>query len=128
MTTKKESTRILLLEDHPLHREMVVDELQDSGFDVRAAKDTASVRKMIRDFKPDLLLFDIMLYGNKIEVAELVRDLRATLPLRDVPVLFVTAYPDVFQDLVEGISNSQVLKKPFDFEELKVTMRRMILR
>jgi len=116
----KEGTKILLLEDNPIHREVLFDGLEDAGATVRKAESVVEARSALMSFVPDLLLFDIVLGDNRAEVLQFVDELRRRERLRDVPVLLVTAYlEEVSQEvLLRGIPETAVLAKPFTFDDL----------
>ena len=63
-----------------------------------------------------LLVLDVHMPGaTGLDVYDIVRDHPA---LRDIPVLFVTANPDLALDTVPGAAPHWVLAKPFDVDEL----------
>ena len=118
-----DAPKILLVEDHPLHRELVFDELQDLNFDVQKAETPSEALKILEVFRPHLFLFDIVIQGNKISMIDMVRSLQTRPEFKRVPVIFVTAYQKEISNLIEGIPNSEVLAKPFPFEVLVQKMR-----
>lgn len=119
----KNTTRILLLEDNPIHREILADELRDYGCDVRSAKNLGLAKTILDDFTPDLFLLDIVLAGNKVEVIEMVKSLRGSTKYENTPVVFVTAYHKDIVEMVSGIARSTVLDKPFSFEDLVASVK-----
>jgi OmpR family response regulator RpaB len=61
MSVTKKPKKILVVEDELAMREIVVDKLQTSGFNVIQAEDGAEAIKMIDKENPDLVLLDLML-------------------------------------------------------------------
>jgi CheY-like chemotaxis protein len=61
MANIKKQKKILVAEDELAMREIVVEKLQSSGFDVSQAEDGAIAVKMFEKVKPDLILLDLMM-------------------------------------------------------------------
>lgn len=81
--------KILIAEDEPFIVESLSFLLSREGYDVQAVNDGAQVLEKARTLKPDLLILDIMLpAANGFEI---LRDIRATDALTDMPVLALTA-------------------------------------
>ena len=103
-------TRVLIIEDEPIIAMDLRMLIQDCGHEVIgiAATEADAVR-LAAEHNAGLILADINLGrgGNGIRA---VRDI---LSRSDVPVIFVTAYPE---DLLtaEGIEPAFVMRKPFD--------------
>jgi two-component system phosphate regulon response regulator PhoB len=51
--------RIAIIEDEPQIQQMYLMKLKSAGFDVAAAEDGQKGLKLIKDFKPDLVLLDL---------------------------------------------------------------------
>jgi two-component system cell cycle response regulator DivK len=82
--------RVLLVEDHPLNRELAEAILTRAGYEVLVAQDGESGLAAARNEKPDLILMDIELPG--LDGLEATRRLKADPTLRLIPVLALTAY------------------------------------
>ena len=85
---------ILIVDDQPHLQELLCEELADEGYGVEGAGDAESVRRHIRDSKPDLVLLD--LYLNGFEGWDLLSDIKSKYP--KLPVLIVTAYDNYADD------------------------------
>jgi len=106
------SAVVLVVEDEPDVRMVVVDMLEDIGYTVLAAADGASGLKILdSETRVDLLVSDVGLPGgiNGRQLADAARQRRS-----DLKVLFITGYSEVFMAssglLGEGM---QVITKPF---------------
>ena len=55
---------ILVVEDEPLVREIIVSELEDAGYEVLEAADGAAALALLREARVDLLFTDIRLPGE----------------------------------------------------------------
>lgn len=84
------SARILVVEDHPLSRELVVELLEPEGYEVLQARTAEEGMRLARDERPDLILMDFRLPGmNGVEAA---RSLKADAATEKIPVVLLTAH------------------------------------
>jgi two-component system phosphate regulon response regulator OmpR len=122
------SGRLLVVDDDPGVRAMLVEYLGGHRYDVRAAESGAAMRAEIERDLPDLILLDIRMPGE--DGLTLARFLRERY---DVGIIMVTASSDVV-DRVVGleIGADDYVAKPFDPRELlarvKSVLRRMHAR
>src|SRR4051794_12902423 len=82
--------RVLLVEDHPLNRELAEAVLADAGYEVLIASDGEAGLAAAFSAHPDLILMDIELPG--LDGLEATRRLKADASTRAIPVLALTAY------------------------------------
>jgi two-component system, cell cycle response regulator DivK len=82
--------RVLLVEDHPLNRELAEAVLADAGYEVLIASDGEAGLAAAYSTHPDLILMDIELPG--LDGLEATRRLKADATTRAIPVLALTAY------------------------------------
>ncbi|MGD2085570.1 MAG: response regulator [Candidatus Aminicenantes bacterium] len=117
---KKTKVKILLLEDNPIHREVLFDGLEDAGYEVRKARNADAADKILEEFKPDLFLFDIVIENIKSAGYQFAKKLRTNPEFQSVPVLFISAHMDIMhkEKIFPPDSNEHTLKKPFDFDQL----------
>jgi DNA-binding NarL/FixJ family response regulator len=83
--------KILIVEDDALLARLIADALSDMDFEVATASDTASARKQIAKFDPDLLLLDLAL-GDGPTGVHLAHALHKDRP--DIAILVLTKYSD----------------------------------
>lgn len=80
--------RILLCDDDPVLCNFVNSVLSANGFHVRIINDPMQVMDAIEEFKPDLLLLDVIMPGmTGYEVCRMIRETPAT---RALPIIFLT--------------------------------------
>ncbi|HWF09641.1 MAG TPA: response regulator, partial [Bryobacteraceae bacterium] len=84
--------RVLLVEDDPLIREIVVEALRDAGFDVIQAADGEEALTWCRQRVADVLVTDIRLPG-KIDGWQIAECCREQDPF--LPVIYATGYSPV---------------------------------
>ena len=83
-------TRILLIEDNELNRDMLRRRLERRGFSLRVAVDGASGLAAARAERPDLILMDIRL--PDMDGLDMAKTLKAGADTRDIPLIALTAH------------------------------------
>jgi len=82
-------TKILLVEDNELNRDMLSRRLSRRGYEVEVAVDGAQGIEKARALTPDLILMDVGLPG--IDGLEATRRLKAEPGTRAIPIVALTA-------------------------------------
>lgn len=77
--------KILLVEDDKFFREFYAFKLKEKGIEVGQAGDGEEALKLIPEFKPDLILLDLIM--PKKDGFELLQDLKNDQILSQIPVL-----------------------------------------
>ncbi|CAM3066378.1 MULTISPECIES: MtrAB system response regulator MtrA [Tsukamurella] len=116
--------RILVIDDDPALAEMLTIVLRNEGFDSTVVGDGTQALSAAREFRPDLVLLDLMLPGmNGIDVC---RVLRAD---SSVPIVMLTAKADTV-DVVLGLESGadDYVIKPFKPKELVARVRARLRR
>ena len=109
--------KILIIEDHQDVRENTADLLELSNFKVATSPDGESGMRKAREFKPDLIICDIMMPGmDGYQVLEALQDHPETA---GIPFIFLTAKADK-SDIRKGMNlgADDYLTKPFEEHEL----------
>jgi CheY-like chemotaxis protein len=110
--------QILIIEDEPLISLDLVDIAQSAGHTVRhIARTHAEAIRAVRDDPPDLVLADIQLADGSSGLEAVQEILRSI----DVPVVFITAYPE---RLLTGLmpEPTYLAAKPFRRETVRALM------
>ena len=116
---------VLIVDDEPTVRMLVIDALGDRGYSCLEAADGAAGLKILQsNVRVDLLITDVGLPGglNGRQVADAARELRA-----DLKVLFITGYAEnaVLNHGHVG-RGMEVLTKPFAVDDLVARVDRMM--
>jgi two-component system, NtrC family, sensor kinase len=110
---------ILLVEDSPEVAEVTAGLLEQLGYRVTRASNTAEALQRVQSEGVDLVLSDILMAGmNGIALA---REIREQAPR--VPVLLMSGYSDALQSAEAEFA---VLRKPFDLGALEAAIRRAV--
>ena len=115
--------RVLVVDDEQTLSELVGLALRYEGWEVRTAADGMTAIAAAREFRPDLVVLDVML--PDIDGLEVLRRLRADI--ERMPVLFLTARDDV-SDRIAGLTagGDDYVTKPFSIEELVLRLRALL--
>jgi two-component system, cell cycle sensor histidine kinase and response regulator CckA len=106
---------ILVVDDEPEVRAVVIAMLRDSGYRVLDAADAGSALDLITnsDIAVDLVVSDVVMPG--IGGPELAEQIHARAP--GMPVVFVSGYADI-APTAPGLRGATLLRKPLDRNEL----------
>ncbi|WP_077489343.1 response regulator transcription factor [Sinomonas mesophila] len=117
--------RALVADDEPSLAELMSMGLRMAGWSVLVAGDGPSAVKAARDFRPDVLVLDIMMPG--FDGVEVLTRVRQFLP--EVPALFLTA-KDAVEDRITGLAagGDDYVAKPFSMEEVMLRLHRLVQR
>ena len=117
--------RALVVDDEPSLSELMSMGLRMAGWSVAVAADGPEAVKLAKEFRPDVLVLDVMLPG--FDGVELLGRIRAFAP--EVPALFLTA-KDAVQDRIVGLAagGDDYVTKPFSMEEVLLRLHRLVQR
>jgi len=119
------AVRVLVVDDESSLSELLSMALRYEGWEVRTAPDGITAVRTARDFRPDVVVLDVML--PDIDGLEVLRRLRSDAD--DVPVLFLTA-KDALADRIAGLTvgGDDYVTKPFSLEEVVARLRGLLRR
>jgi DNA-binding response OmpR family regulator len=116
--------RLLVVDDERPIREMLELGLRSRGFEVRSAPDGPAALPLVREWKPEVILLDVML--PKIDGLSLLPQLRR---LTEAPIVMLSAKGEV-DDRVLGLDRGadDYIAKPFEMSELVARLRSALRR
>jgi two-component system phosphate regulon response regulator PhoB len=119
--------RILLVDDEPDLRNLLLFNLRDAGFDPEAVGTGAEGLAAAARIRPAVVVLDLML--PDVSGTEVCRQLRADPELGDVAILMLTARGDEY-DRVLGfeVGADDYVVKPFSVRELVMRVRALSKR
>jgi DNA-binding response OmpR family regulator len=108
--------KILTVDDNP-DNNAIIEELFGDHYDLRTATTGEEALQIARDFRPDLILLDIMMPG--MDGYEVCRRLRKFSTLSETKIIMVTAKGDL-EDKISGYQAgaSDYITKPFEEENI----------
>jgi len=124
MVTTEAAARILVVDDEPNIADLISAALRFEGYDVGVAATGGEAMNLVRSFRPNLVMLDVML--PDFDGTEVCRRLRQQG--EHVPVVFLTAR-DTTQEKVAGLSmGDDYVTKPFSVEELMARVGAILRR
>jgi len=121
------AAEVLVVEDEPDIRALIVHHLTRDGFRCRTAGDGAEALARLRAGLPDLVVLDLMLPG--MDGLELTRRLRAEPAWARLPIIMLTAKADEVDRIVGlEMGADDYVAKPFSPKELLARVRAVLRR
>ena len=114
---------ILVCDDDPSLRELVRAVLGPRYRFVEAADGTEALT-LAREFRPDLIVLDVMLPG--MSGIEVLAELRTDEELRSIPVVIITAWSHAEID-AQGAGADRFVSKPFDPDDLSAAVAELLV-
>lgn len=125
LKTKPPMHSLLIIEDDETIRSALRRLFEGEGYRVLTAADGTQLSDVLDDHPMDLIILDVGLpWINGFELAEMMK---AHDDLKDIPLIFVsgrTSEEDVKRGFAAGADD--YIKKPFDLEKIKKTVRTLI--
>jgi phosphate regulon transcriptional regulator PhoB len=118
---------VLIVEDEPDIRNLIVHHLTRDGFRCRTAGSGAEALARVRAVAPDLVVLDLML--PEMTGLEVCRRLRADPTTAGVPIIMLTAKTDEVDRIVGlEMGADDYVAKPFSPKELVARVRAVLRR
>ena len=117
--------RILIVDDEPNIRDLLITSLRFAGFQVRAVTNGAQTISAVLEEEPDLIVLDVMLPDmNGFSVTKRLRGAGYT-----APILFLTAKDDT-EDKIAGLNagGDDYVTKPFSLDEIVARIQAILRR
>jgi DNA-binding response OmpR family regulator len=117
-------TTVLVVDDEPIVREVVVRYLEREGYRTLESADGHAARELIERERPDLVVLDVMLPGT--DGLSLCRWIRSS---SDLPVIMLTARGEEADRIVGlELGADDYVTKPFSPRELAARVRSVLRR
>jgi DNA-binding response OmpR family regulator len=107
--------RILVVEDDPVIQNLLIEFLNDEGFQVISAADGQTGVDIARDERPDLILMDLML--PVLDGMSATQQLKRHAATSDIPIIAISASTNLRLH-AEHLPADSVVGKPFDLDTL----------
>lgn len=120
-----EPARVLIADDNPQGLELLDAILAGTDYAVETAADGEEALRKVRDWKPNVLLLDVMM--PRLSGFEVCKQLKADPATRDVAVLMVTALDQPSDvDRAVDAGTDDFMTKPINPGELLGRVRAML--
>ena len=117
--------RVLVIEDEPNIIEAISFILSRDGWTVSTHSNGHDAVEVVFSETPDLLILDVMLPGKS--GYDILRDLRAAGPTRNLPILMLTARGQkTDRETAEQAGVSRFMTKPFSNAEVLNAVRDLV--
>jgi DNA-binding response OmpR family regulator len=118
-------SKVLSVDDSPTVQELIKRALSDD-YEVLLCQSAIDALSMLNQEKVSVLLLDISM--PKIDGLDFCRTIRSIPQFQDLPIVMVTGRDRAF-DRVQGrlAGATEYLTKPFDAEQLRQVMRKLIV-
>ncbi len=84
--------KILIVEDEEILKKVLQEKLESENFTIKIATDGEMAMSLAKEFKPDLILLDIIL--SKKDGIQVLQELKANNLLSKIPVIMVSNLGD----------------------------------
>jgi CheY-like chemotaxis protein len=123
---KSDGERILIVDDEAAVADLIEAVLVGEGYTVAIARDGVQGILLARDWKPDLVLMDVMLPG--VDGTTAIRRLKADPATADLPIVAMSAGRTIRRQSNELTDADAALAKPFDIEALLAQIEFLLSR
>jgi|UniRef100_A0A7V3RDW4 DNA-binding response OmpR family regulator len=118
---KKESKKILVVEDEEPVRMLIQEELEDEGYEVKTVKNGKEALEYLSSNDADLVTLDIEMPDmNGLEVAGKIREMK-----KPVKILILTAYSHYRSDMSSWAADDYIVKSS-DMSGMKKKVRELL--
>jgi CheY-like chemotaxis protein len=116
-------TKVLIVDDVAINREILAELLSETGFETRTAADGAAALSIYANWHPDLVLMDLRMPG--ISGLEAIRRMRESGSEAAIGALSASALDDDERQAL-ALGADFFLRKPYDDEELLDRIERVL--
>lgn len=109
------SKKILVCDDDQGILEVIKIVLEKEGFEVKLLANGRGIQKIIKDYKPDLILLDIWMPG--VDGEEITKILKKTEETSKIPIVVISAL-NTTEKIAQESGADDFLEKPFDISDL----------
>jgi len=107
--------RVLVVDDDESILDAISLILEEEGYEVKTVFKGQETYKAIENFKPDIILLDVLMSGN--DGREICKRLKADGTTKKIPVIMISAHPTLDKGAT-ACGAEDFLAKPFDTDDL----------
>lgn len=119
--------KILIVEDDPNIKQLVLFKLKNSGYEVFATSNGIEALDFLKNNAADLIITDVMM--PLMSGKELIIELKKNPSTKNIPTIMLTSRT-LEKEVVEGLSlgADDYIKKPFSPQELLARVKKILAR
>lgn len=118
-------TLVLVADDEPSTRALVVGHLKRKGYRVVEASDGDEAWELAHEHLPDLVVLDVMMPG--MSGWEVCRKIREAVSLAHTGVVMLTGIGEHLNEMTSPLYGAdEYLDKPFEFRDLDALIERVL--
>ena len=110
-----DKTKILIIDDNEDIVIMLEAMLKMKGYQVAVRTNTVDLQSHLRDYKPDIVLMDMLLSGA--DGREVCRELKSNKEFAGISLIMISAHPTAREECLDAGSDF-FLAKPFEMKDL----------
>jgi CheY-like chemotaxis protein len=120
------SKKIMIVDDEENFLELMINLLQNQGFEVIPAENGRQCLDRLREVKPDLILMDMMMPG--MSGKETTQKIREDPRTKDIKIIFLTVVrlSYIGEDILKELEVSEYIVKPFDNDDLIQRIKKVL--
>jgi DNA-binding response OmpR family regulator len=126
MADQRTGQRVLIVDDEAAVADLIEAVLVQEGYTVAIARDGVQGILLARDWKPDLVLMDIMLPG--LDGTTAIRRLKSDPATAELPIVAMSAGRTIRRQSNELADADAALAKPFDIDALLAQVEFLLSR
>ncbi len=107
--------KILVIDDDPPILKGIEMVLRNVGYDTKATLKGEETLSLVRSYKPDLILMDVMLAG--MDGREIAKELKSKEATSHIPIVLISANQSMGND-IEKYGAETFISKPFSSKHL----------
>lgn len=108
--------KLLIIDDEDLIRELINMALEELDCEVRNSNNTADGFKMAEEFRPDLIISDILMPGGTGD--KLVRRIRSEIPDYDPYIILMSGHSELTYNQIQSLEIDRLIEKPFQLSQI----------
>jgi DNA-binding response OmpR family regulator len=107
--------KVLIIDDDPDILDAVQLILSSGGYDSESSTKGDKTCQFVRDYKPDLIILDVLLSGN--DGRKICRTLKSDLITTSIPIIMISAHPSA-EASSKACGADSFIPKPFSVADL----------
>ena len=124
-TIAEQSAKILVIDDDPITRKMLVKVLSKSGYTVEEAGSGETGLKKIKNFGPEIILLDVVMPG--MDGFQTCTQMRKITTYNETPILMLTGLNDEYSvDQAFNVGANDFIAKPINWSLLVKRVRYLV--